>query len=79
MASIETAYGIITKANSDFGYGFVTIEDGAITYRDSMVWKTWKTVKGFENWVKKQNAINGGVFDRIATREYKPTHTVLSW
>ncbi len=76
--TINTAYGTITEANSDFGYGFVTIENGAIVYRDSMVWKSWKSVKGFENWIKKQNKMCGGAFDKIETREYNPVCTVLS-
>ena len=77
--TITTAYGTITETNSDFGYGFVTIENGKIAYRDSTVWKSWNTVKGFENWVKRQNETCGSGFDRIETREYAPRDTVLSW
>ena len=61
--TIETTYGTVTsEKNIDFGYGFVTIENGEITYHDCMTYKSWKTVKGFENWVKKQNKMCGGVF-----------------
>lgn len=66
--TIETKYGTITEKNSDFGYGYVTIEDEKITYRDGMTWKTWKTAKGFENWVAKQNRTNGGVYKAIESR-----------
>lgn len=76
---IKTAYGIITEANSDFGYGYVTIEDGHIAYYDSTAWKTWKTVAGFERWAEKRNKMCGGVYDEIDTREYAPAHTVNSW
>lgn len=66
--TIETTYGTVTENNSEFGYGFITIDGGEITYCDSMGWKSWKTVRGFENWVKRQNKTCGGVFDKIATR-----------
>lgn len=77
--TIETTYGTITEANSNFGYGFVTIEDSKIVYRDSMVWKSWKTVKAFEKWIEKQNKMCGGVFSKIETREYAPINGGLSW
>lgn len=64
----ETKYGTVTEAHSDFGYGYVTEEDGCIAYRDSTRWKTWKTVKGFERWADRQNEKSGGVFSRIEAR-----------
>ena len=82
MSIAETAttkFGTITMANSDFGYGTVFIKDGKINYIDIGTWKQWSTVRGFERWVEKQNAISGGAFDRISTREYRPVKTVLSW
>lgn len=80
MDTVETRFGTITHAASDFGYGNVTLEsDGRIAYRDSYIWKEWKTVRGFERWADKQNVICCGVYDRIQTREYHPRKTVLSW
>lgn len=76
---IETRYGAITEANSDFGYGQVWLEDEVIMYQDGRGWKSWKTVKGFERWADKQNAMSNGVFDAIDTREPRNTNTVNSW
>lgn len=65
---VMTRYGVITEANSGFGYGFVTVEGGEIVYRDATEWRTWKTVAGFERWAAKQNKMCGGVFSEIETR-----------
>ncbi|MDU6011810.1 MAG: hypothetical protein E6Y86_07175 [Slackia sp.] len=79
METVRTKFGNITQADSDFGYGHVFIEDGKIVYGDMCGWKTWKTVRGFERWVDKQNVMSSGAYDKIRTREYKPRKTVLSW
>lgn len=77
--TIETAYGTITPANSGFGYGFVSVEDGSIVYRDGCGSKAWKTVKGFERWAAKMDKMNGGAFAKVETNEYNPVKTVNSW
>jgi hypothetical protein len=62
----ETRYGTITYAMQDFGYGSVWIDDdGSIAYQDACGYKKWKTIKGFEKWVAKQNAMCGGVYENI--------------
>lgn len=66
MAAVETKFGTITGARADFGYGQVWLDDGSITYMDCCGYKRWKTVRGFERWADRQNAINGGVYTPIA-------------
>lgn len=68
---VRTKYGIITRRCSDFGYGWVSIstdyEGNKILYADCEEMRYWKTVRGFERWIEKQNVINSGVYDKIDT------------
>lgn len=79
MTTINTKYGIITEDKADFGYGMIWAERGEIVYMDPCGFKSWKTVRGFERWVAKQNAMCGGVYKEIDNSMCKHSTTVLSW
>lgn len=76
---IGTKYGNISTDKADFGYGMIWLEGDHITYMDMCGFKTWKTVRGFERWVEKQNAITNGVYETIDNSVRKHGKTVLSW
>lgn len=76
---IGTKYGNISTDKADFGYGTIWLEGDHITYMDRCGFKTWKTVRGFERWVAKQNKMCGGAYDRIESSPCKHVRTVLSW
>lgn len=76
---IATKYGNISTDKADFGYGMIWLERDEIVYMDCCGFKTWKTVRGFERWVARQNAMCGGVYKTIDNSMCKHNKTVLSW
>lgn len=77
--NICTKYGIISTDKADFGYGMIWLERDEIVYVDSCGFKSWKTVRGFERWVDRQNAMTNGVYDSIDNSMCKHVKTVLIW
>ncbi len=77
--SIGTKYGKVSTDKADFGYGMIWLEGDEIVYQDVCGFKSWKTVRGFERWVAKQNAINGGVYKTIDNSMCKHVKTINSW
>lgn len=65
--NILTKFGKLSTDKADFGYGMVWLEGDHITYQDMCGFKTWKTVRGFERWVDRQNTMSNGRYAAIAS------------
>ena len=65
--NVLTKFGKVSTDKADFGYGWVWLERDEIVYQDACGYKSWKTVRGFERWADRQNAMTNGRYAAIAS------------